>query len=268
MAAQWQCPCGFSNRATNDICGGKGPMGCNAPRELDAGEDVVESSYGPQRRQPQKTQRMDFGQPYDIRWQCSCGFSNKASNEMCGGAGPMGCKMPKQSQQMHQHMMKAFGQQMMAGNRGNENWQCTGCGFNNKPMNQVCGGQGPLGCKAPFTGSVGSVGTPQFAHAAFAPQAAFMSPMIQFAQKDAQRWSCACGFNNSPNNQVCGGNGPMGCNEPMPLSEVKMFNNSLRQQEPQWLCLCGFKNRSTNKQCGGNGPMGCSMERAECEVAE
>merc|ERR1712048_682686 len=35
----WICSvCGFKNRAMNEVCGGKGPMGCKTPRELgDAG---------------------------------------------------------------------------------------------------------------------------------------------------------------------------------------------------------------------------------------
>ncbi|CAK0882968.1 unnamed protein product [Prorocentrum cordatum] len=28
-------------------------------------------------------------------WFCSCGFSNKGTNEVCGGWGPLGCKKPR-----------------------------------------------------------------------------------------------------------------------------------------------------------------------------
>merc|ERR1719263_837506 len=63
-------------------------------------------------------------------WACEeCGFSNKASNEVCGGTGPIGCKAPKPMLQ--------------------SDWVCD-CGFINKPRNDVCGGaNGSLGCKAP-----------------------------------------------------------------------------------------------------------------------
>ncbi|CAE7210352.1 ABA2 [Symbiodinium sp. KB8] len=35
----WQCVCGFSNRPTNSVCGGTGPLGCKAPRSP-VGADV------------------------------------------------------------------------------------------------------------------------------------------------------------------------------------------------------------------------------------
>lgn len=36
-----------------------------------------------------------------------------------------------------------------SGGGGGAQWQCSGCGFTNKASNEVCGGTGPMGCKAP-----------------------------------------------------------------------------------------------------------------------
>ena len=47
-AGQWVCSeCEFINRATNEVCGGKGPMGCKAPKE---GWDGLDKSNRPQSR--------------------------------------------------------------------------------------------------------------------------------------------------------------------------------------------------------------------------
>merc|ERR1719242_1307068 len=59
----WVCSCGFKNKAQNDQCGGRGPLGCNANRP----------------------------EP----WGCICGFRNRGDNEKCGGNGPMGCDRSK-----------------------------------------------------------------------------------------------------------------------------------------------------------------------------
>lgn len=62
---EWKCEaCGFNNKPQNTQCGGKGPMGCNAPKPSD--------------------------------WLCDCGFVNKPHNTVCGGeGGKLGCKAPK-----------------------------------------------------------------------------------------------------------------------------------------------------------------------------
>lgn len=63
----WTCSvCNFKNRGSNQICGGVGTIGCNAPRD--------------------KT-----------NWVCIfCGFANRAENVTCGGGGMLGCKQPPQ----------------------------------------------------------------------------------------------------------------------------------------------------------------------------
>jgi len=108
-------------------------------------------------------------------WGCVvCGFMNKASNEMCGGTGPMGCKAPKgmdfeSMMPMMMPMMAMMMGQMAAGGAfpgaggdwgpqrrrpslastaSGPRWLCAECGFTNNMKNSVCGGTGPMGCKA------------------------------------------------------------------------------------------------------------------------
>lgn len=70
-------------------------------------------------------------------------------------------------------------------------WLCPHCGFRNRAANRVCGGNGPLGCKAPQ-------GQPE--------------PGRQDEFVVSRTWLCtSCGFSNRPSNTVCGGTGPMGC---------------------------------------------------------
>merc|ERR1719265_3024953 len=60
----------------------------------------------------------DKGKGKGKGWICEmCGFKNSATNTICGGNGPMGCKAPRP-----------------------EDWVCPECGFRNKHSNQKCGG--------------------------------------------------------------------------------------------------------------------------------
>lgn len=139
-------------------------------------------------------------------WMCSgCGFKNSDRNEVCGGSGPMGCKMPQDGGMGRSMAPMGFkgkgGMGKMMGKmdmgfkgmdkgkgkgKGKGEWSCEACGFNNKPMNEVCGGKGPMGCKNP-------------------------KPMD---------WLCECGFVNKPHNAVCGGSGgTLGCKAPKPSEE-------------------------------------------------
>jgi len=44
-APDWLCSCGFINRANNEVCGGKGPMGCKLARsEVEVGVEPQEAS--------------------------------------------------------------------------------------------------------------------------------------------------------------------------------------------------------------------------------
>merc|ERR1712187_63602 len=110
----------------------------------------------------------------------------------------------------------------------NTSWTCDSCGFLNKPANEVCGGSGHLGCKAPRP-----------------PPAVVEGKGKGKGGKGG--WQCtACGFKNSETNAVCGGNGPMGC----------------KAEKPEdWLCECGFVNKFSNLVCGGHGKMGCKTPK-------
>lgn len=102
-------------------------------------------------------------------------------------------------------------------------------------------------------------------------------------------WVCVCGFKNKPQNEVCGGTGPMGCKSPKPMQRTAraavggrptyqpgrvtyqpaapvrqvhaLAAMSVAQAAPtgDWVCAeCGFKNKANNTQCGGTGPLGCN----------
>mmetsp|Transcript_23531 Transcript_23531/g.44391 ORF Transcript_23531/g.44391 Transcript_23531/m.44391 type:complete len:337 (-) Transcript_23531:48-1058(-) len=157
----WKCVCGFSNKASNVVCGGaNGTLGCKLPRE----------------------------------WSCgNCGFVNKNSNLVCGGVGGnMGCKAPRPSQEqlLVQGALAQAGaaadpfKAWRTGGKAANGWDCPACGFKNQSSNTVCGGAGPLGCKAPRPND----------------------------------WLCgACNFQNKASNDVCGGAGPLGCKTPKPI---------------------------------------------------
>jgi len=72
-------------------------------------------------------------------------------------------------------------------------WTCSACAFANSARNKICGGNGPMGCKAARE------------------QVAEVKAAASF--DSSSEWSCsACGFSNGARNKICGGNGPMGCN--------------------------------------------------------
>lgn len=130
---KWACEaCGFSNRLSNEMCGGRGAMGCKAERPEQYSAMVQ-----------QRGAKRDFSALVD-GWKCACGFTNRDTNDICGGKGPMGCKTPKESASL--------------GTPGQQ-WRCA-CGWKNRPQNHICGGAtGSMGCKAPRPADE----TPQFA---------------------------------------------------------------------------------------------------------
>jgi len=135
-------------------------------------------------------------------------------------------------------------------------WQCNQCGFSNKPQNEVCGGNGPMGCKAPapqggggFSGDFGNqMGQALMMGCGMAMGKGGMFGGGAMMKGDSKgkgkgKWVCElCKFTNGDRNEICGGKGPMGCNAPKPSD---------------WVCSCGFKNKPANDVCGGKGPMGC-----------
>jgi len=68
-----------------------------------------------------------------------------------------------------------------------------------------------MGCKAPKEESEGPV----------RGKGGMMKPKGSraYMQEVEEQWLCDCGFKNKPINEVCGGKGPMGCNEPRPDAE-------------------------------------------------
>lgn len=256
-------------------------------------------------------------------WSCSCGFVNKPTNEQCGGNGPMGCNAPRPSGGGGKGLrgispaLKGGSTGPSGGNYGairtkgmangggkgaspygaatGGKWPCLHCGFQNSPMNEVCGGKGPMGCKAP---------NPK---AQAAPAVEYQWVQIPVAVggnsgkgkgggPPADRWTCTCGFNNRPNNDVCGGaNGTLGCKQPRPenawsstpplpppkvgaygmpswaappvVAWVPPVPTGIQSQIKgkggkgkgrTWTCpSCGFENQEKNQECGGAGPLGC-----------
>eukprot|EP00931_Biecheleriopsis_adriatica_P054209 TRINITY_DN3187_c0_g1_i1.p1 TRINITY_DN3187_c0_g1~~TRINITY_DN3187_c0_g1_i1.p1 ORF type:complete len:293 (+),score=44.72 TRINITY_DN3187_c0_g1_i1:55-933(+) len=259
---QWECPaCAFKNKLSNQVCGGTGPMGCKTPMPS-VGKSVSKGVA-------KGGALLSKG---GAEWSCtSCGFNNKSTNQVCGGTGPMGCKMPKpaapsygpqRTQRLSAASMpyempslggKGKGGKGKSVQSGTGEWQCP-CGFTNKAVNEVCGGNGPMGCKSP------------------------------------KEWYCGkCGFMNKAMNEVCGGSGSLGCKAPnLALSgetNVKSKGSSkgsskgdlsaalltmltggskgvVKSFGAEWNCAaCGFKNKATNEVCGGTGPMGCKSPK-------
>jgi len=262
---EWVCPCGFTNRAVNTVCGGvNGKLGCKAPRGGGAapayakgGGKAFKGGGGG-----------CVGGGGGGEWMCSCGFKNRAGNEVCGGNGPMGCKNPPPAAAPARGAKRSFTNMMMdymvgGGGKGGKSfggcfapapsaapgigeWICD-CGFKNKDRNEVCGGAGPMGCKAPRPAPVafgwgGGGGGKGFGGKKGGGGG---------GAGGGQDWICAgCNFKNRAANDVCGGKGPMGCKEPKPSD---------------WVCDCGFTNRPTNEVCGGKGPKGCKAPKPEAE---
>lgn len=248
--AAWSCAsCNFKNRPQNDICGGNGPAGCNAPRQS-RGLKRPAAAMTFQMPHPAMAMMMGGG---GGNWPCpSCGFNNKPHNTVCGGQGPMGCKvprgrpMPMPMMQPSYPMMHPMQMMMMMGGKGagkadGPMWLCA-CGFKNTARNAICGGKGPKGCNEP----------------------------------KPEDWVCECGFKNRPNNDVCGGKGNMGCNLPRADGEVDgdevaptNFAGKASKAKPTssmesaWICDCGFQNKEINAVCGGKGNMGCKEPRPD-----
>merc|ERR1719231_689636 len=131
-------------------------------------------------------------------------------------------------------------------------WHCPHCGFVNRPQNDVCGGAGPMGCKAP--GPAGAAPPPMMMQREGKGCFAVCTPVQKGKGMDGKgakgpEWKCGeCGFMNKSSNTQCGGAGPLGCNAPKPSD---------------WVCpSCGFVNKPHNTVCGGEkGKLGCKEPR-------
>jgi len=174
----WTCPfCFFSNRYKNDICGGKGRLGCNRARpSIEWNCPKCNALNLPRNqicrtcKQPKLASASHQSRPNAIgsRWRCkTCHWVNRSTNMRCGGEGLIrnpGCGGWKDDV-----IDKTF---------RDDKWLCS-CGFSNRPENDLCGGMSDsLGCKA----------------ARPAP------------------WICGkCGNHNDSKNMVCGGLTKAGC---------------------------------------------------------
>mmetsp|Transcript_93807 Transcript_93807/g.148138 ORF Transcript_93807/g.148138 Transcript_93807/m.148138 type:complete len:248 (+) Transcript_93807:64-807(+) len=206
-----------------------------------------------------------------MQWECSiCGFKNKAINTVCGGTGAMGCKAPNPSggsfADLLQNSMQSFGAvkgkgRAAASPYSGGKWACSGCGFSNNDKNQVCGGGGPLGCKAPRGTASAEIATPS-PDLMMNMMGEMMKMMSEMQKSNGGKgsygkWKCPdCGFSNNDRNDICGGTGPMGCNRP------RIGGGGSNDMKGGWTCAgCGFTNRAQNTKCGGDGPMGCKSEK-------
>lgn len=129
------------------------------------------------------------------------------------------------------------------GSPTDERWHCTQCGFWNKPTNTVCGGTGPMGCKAARPETV--------------------DPFLQAQALWAAQQAAASA-------RAAGDAWP----QPADYQDPQQPQAGVRVARPQaddgdsWVCDCGFVNSAKNVQCGGKGPLGCKKARAEQVVAD
>eukprot|EP00929_Paragymnodinium_shiwhaense_P108679 TRINITY_DN74_c0_g1_i1.p1 TRINITY_DN74_c0_g1~~TRINITY_DN74_c0_g1_i1.p1 ORF type:complete len:360 (+),score=60.11 TRINITY_DN74_c0_g1_i1:133-1212(+) len=217
----WTCICGFINKPVNTQCGGPtGNLGCNIPKETVL---MMGGGKTPGAR-PAATEKSDA-----VPWLCPvCGFKNQEGNEMCGGSGPIGCKLPRWGAEPDIAPFVAT----MANILG-----LGSIGLAKKGLADASGtmiGGGMLNAKGGGKGK----------------------------DKEPLTWQCMCGFKNKESNQVCGGGGgSMGCKMPRSEGSVGAVTKSGDDGGPKWLCACGFWNISKNDKCGGNGPMGCKKPK-------
>lgn len=258
---QWACSsCGFNNRPSNEVCGGAGPLGCKTPKAALGGD--VEGGSGSFAGLLQ----MGVGD-----WFCNCGFRNRASNDVCGGfSGTMGCKAPKSEapgigsfgasrKPRNSAASSPYAAALKGADRGPGQWQCSACGFNNRGSNEICGGGGHLGCKLSRADG-GGAGTDsgmanllQDAGMASLLQDSGMANLLQDAGGMATLLQ-APGMDNGMATllqALSGAKGGIG---------LGGSSNGLKT----WKCtVCGFMNKASNLVCGGSGPIGCKANKPE-----
>jgi len=135
----WQCSgCGFQNKQKNKICGGFGTFatkGCKKP--FSASEDATLQADG----------------------NCAVrSFVNTAQNDVGETTQPLRCAPSTMAGVCVP--VAPFGAQGDQGEIPFGTWQCSGCGFQNKQKNKICGGFGTFatkGCKKPFSSASGDV---------------------------------------------------------------------------------------------------------------
>eukprot|EP00931_Biecheleriopsis_adriatica_P102838 TRINITY_DN7774_c0_g1_i9.p1 TRINITY_DN7774_c0_g1~~TRINITY_DN7774_c0_g1_i9.p1 ORF type:complete len:351 (+),score=69.24 TRINITY_DN7774_c0_g1_i9:157-1053(+) len=250
------------------------------------------------------------------RWQCSsCGFANVEVNEICGGTGSLGCKVPRPAATtrgpvqinpkagLKIGMCKFFVENSCTKGAACDFahseaelgtiWHCGSCGFANVEVNEICGGTGSLGCKAPRPTATTRRGPVQNGLKLgmckfFLANACTKGAACEFAHNEAElgtRWQCSsCGFANVEVNEICGGTGSLGCKVPRPAATTgvaahvvqKVGQSSMpaamarvpAQSTPKAglkQSMCKFflanANVEANDICGGTGSLGCKAPR-------
>ncbi|CAE7587994.1 SIS8 [Symbiodinium sp. CCMP2456] len=122
---EWTCQCGFRNRASNAVCGGTGRLGCGLPRpgSFQTPGAGSGSSPSPQPAKPAKPAKLQVAPVH--------AEATAEEPEKVAGSGS-----------------QATATATVPGGA----WVCTSCGWRNQACNDVCGGVGRLGCKAPRSG--------------------------------------------------------------------------------------------------------------------
>eukprot|EP00930_Biecheleria_cincta_P025550 TRINITY_DN1817_c0_g1_i1.p1 TRINITY_DN1817_c0_g1~~TRINITY_DN1817_c0_g1_i1.p1 ORF type:complete len:638 (+),score=76.53 TRINITY_DN1817_c0_g1_i1:270-1916(+) len=305
----WPCEyCGFVNVEVNAVCGGSGRKGCKKPKprgkaynfgniwQGDAGarQGSMQLSHASHSAAAKRSMCKFFQQGACSRgdacqfahdkaelgtpWQCSsCGFTNVEANEVCGGSGTKGCKMPKP------HLGADISRLARLGGKGYR--QDTNAADMNQQFN------------LPFAGQQFSLAGDQ-AEAKKAMCKFFLQgsckrgSMCEFAHSEAElgeMWQCAgCGFTNVQANDVCGGGGRLGCKMPRPQRSFEQqtaakrsmckfflqgactkgegcdFAHNVAELGVPWTCgMCTFVNVAANEVCGGSGRMGCKAPKQQ-----
>eukprot|EP00746_Dinoflagellata_sp_MGD_P133414 gnl/MRDRNA2_/MRDRNA2_67099_c0_seq1.p1 gnl/MRDRNA2_/MRDRNA2_67099_c0~~gnl/MRDRNA2_/MRDRNA2_67099_c0_seq1.p1 ORF type:complete len:315 (+),score=55.76 gnl/MRDRNA2_/MRDRNA2_67099_c0_seq1:2-946(+) len=141
----WTCSvCGFLNKQANEVCGGRGAMGCKAPKV---------QQFAPE--------TLGVIKPVMPGKGMKSGKGTKSGN----GA----VKIPEGAEQTECRFFTTgacsrgvncfyIHDQSICGSLPGGGWKCGQCGFINKSdLNRVCGGKGTIGCKAPHPDAVGQM---------------------------------------------------------------------------------------------------------------
>ena len=234
-------------------------------------------------------------------WTCECGFRNRDSNSVCGGAGKLGCKKPRPregglaedlsaqlaefvlqaEEEPHSHDPPSRAAASQAAELPPDDLELALLSRLQKEMFQqvpeTAQAASPLEWLRPPTEEK--------------PAATLIAPEQQTPHsqsgKEMPEWTCVCGFRNRGSNASCGGTGRLGCGLPRPDGRPRTRTDESQTSEAQaagssasegygapkqllppgvWVCACGFRNRTTNKRCGGDGEKGCGAPRPETQV--
>eukprot|EP00931_Biecheleriopsis_adriatica_P006965 TRINITY_DN108307_c0_g1_i1.p1 TRINITY_DN108307_c0_g1~~TRINITY_DN108307_c0_g1_i1.p1 ORF type:complete len:676 (+),score=126.59 TRINITY_DN108307_c0_g1_i1:23-2050(+) len=137
---EWVCSsCGFRNRASNSCCGGGGKLGCQAPRVVTEGStSVVESPT----HSGYKAQEASGSNETEARLMSQL-IAVSIGEEKGNGSEDVKVRAEEQPAAAEE------GTSQDASPVSASPWTCALCSFKNQASNEICGGFGRLGCKAP-----------------------------------------------------------------------------------------------------------------------